>query len=59
MWKSLQIKKAEMDQRNGRPDNERRLFHGTSHEAVAIINKYGFNRGYAGKNGEKLGWKYE
>lgn len=52
MWKSLQIKKRDMEQRNGHQNNERRLFHGTSEDTVAIINDKGFNRSYAGKNGE-------
>lgn len=54
LWKSLQIKKRDMEQRNGHQNNERRLFHGTCHTTVAHINDYGFNRSYAGKNGEKL-----
>lgn len=31
--------------------NERKLWHGTSYEAVASINNYGFHRSYCGKNG--------
>ncbi|XP_023278825.1 poly [ADP-ribose] polymerase 14-like [Seriola lalandi dorsalis] len=50
LWKSLQIKKREMDQRNGHQNNEKRLFHGTCHTTVNHINHYGFNRSYAGKN---------
>ncbi|XP_071344165.1 poly(ADP-ribose) polymerase family member 14-related sequence 1 isoform X2 [Trachinotus anak] len=50
LWKSLQIKRREMDQRNGHQNNERRLFHGTCHTTVNHINHYGFNRSYAGKN---------
>ncbi|KAG7233895.1 hypothetical protein INR49_006457 [Caranx melampygus] len=50
LWKSLQIKKHEMDQRNGHQNNERRLFHGTCHTTVNYINYHGFNRSYAGKN---------
>ncbi|XP_031730886.1 poly(ADP-ribose) polymerase family member 14-related sequence 1 isoform X2 [Anarrhichthys ocellatus] len=50
LWKSLQIKKRDMEQRNNHQNNERRLFHGTSHDTVAHINEHGFNRSYAGKN---------
>lgn len=52
LWKGLQIKKHDMEQRNGHQNNVKRLFHGTSHDTVATINQYGFNRSYAGKNGE-------
>lgn len=31
--------------------NERILWHGTAHKAVACINTYGFHRSYCGKNG--------
>ncbi|XP_073330301.1 poly(ADP-ribose) polymerase family member 14-related sequence 1 isoform X2 [Pagrus major] len=50
MWKALQIKKMDMEKRNGHQNNERRLFHGTAHDAMAHINDYGFDRGFAGKN---------
>ncbi|KAM8855349.1 poly(ADP-ribose) polymerase family member 14-related sequence 1 [Spinachia spinachia] len=50
LWRSLQIKKRDMQQRNNHSNNERRLFHGTSHDTVGHINEYGFNRSYAGKN---------
>ncbi|XP_044073695.1 poly(ADP-ribose) polymerase family member 14-related sequence 1 isoform X2 [Siniperca chuatsi] len=50
LWKSLQIKKRDMEQRNGHQNNEKRLFHGTCHSTVAYINEHGFNRSYAGKN---------
>uniref|UniRef100_A0A3P9Q332 Poly [ADP-ribose] polymerase n=1 Tax=Poecilia reticulata TaxID=8081 RepID=A0A3P9Q332_POERE len=50
LWKSLQIKKHEMEQRNNHQNNEKRLFHGTSEDTVPIINERGFNRSYAGKN---------
>lgn len=52
LWKTLQIKKRNMEQKNGHQNNERILFHGTSEETIATINLYGFNRSYAGKNGE-------
>lgn len=41
-----------MELRNGHQNNERRLFHGTCNRAVPNINDRGFNRSYAGKNGE-------
>uniref|UniRef100_A0A3B3CK10 Poly [ADP-ribose] polymerase n=1 Tax=Oryzias melastigma TaxID=30732 RepID=A0A3B3CK10_ORYME len=50
LWKSLQIKKNELETRNGHQNNEKRLFHGTSEDTVKIINERGFNRVYAGKN---------
>ncbi|TNN79433.1 Poly [ADP-ribose] polymerase 14 [Liparis tanakae] len=50
LWKSLQIKKCDMEQRNNHGNNEKRLFHGTCPDTVAHINEHGFNRSYAGKN---------
>ncbi|XP_056293566.1 poly(ADP-ribose) polymerase family member 14-related sequence 1 isoform X3 [Pseudoliparis swirei] len=50
LWKSLQIKKCHMEQRNNHGNNEKRLFHGTCPDTVAHINEHGFNRSYAGKN---------
>ncbi|XP_042351029.1 poly(ADP-ribose) polymerase family member 14-related sequence 1 [Plectropomus leopardus] len=50
LWKSLQIKKHDMEVRNKHQNNEKRLFHGTCHTTVAYINEHGFNRSYAGKN---------
>ena len=55
MWKSLQIKKNELEMRNGHQNNEKRLFHGTCESTVPVINERGFNRSYAGKNGEMFG----
>lgn len=52
MWSGLQVKKRDMEVRNGHQNNERRLFHGTSEDTVATINDRGFNRSFAGKNGE-------
>lgn len=54
LWKSLQIKKHNMEQKNLHQNNEKILFHGTSEDTVSIINEHGFNRSYAGKNGEKF-----
>lgn len=50
-WKAYQIKKCEMDKKNGSRKNEKKLFHGTSKESLTLINKYGFNRSYAGMHG--------
>ncbi|XP_034430831.1 protein mono-ADP-ribosyltransferase PARP14-like [Hippoglossus hippoglossus] len=50
LWKSLQVKKCDIEQRNGHSNNERRLFHGTTETIVNTINENGFNRAYAGKN---------
>uniref|UniRef100_A0A3Q2WG68 Poly [ADP-ribose] polymerase n=1 Tax=Haplochromis burtoni TaxID=8153 RepID=A0A3Q2WG68_HAPBU len=55
LWKSLEIKKREMELRNGHQNNERRLFHGTCDRAVPNINDRGFNRSYAGKNAALYG----
>lgn len=53
LWKTFEIKKGEMNQRNGRLNNDQHLFHGTDEATVPIVNKNGFNRSYAGKNGEQ------
>uniref|UniRef100_A0A3P9DI32 Poly [ADP-ribose] polymerase n=1 Tax=Maylandia zebra TaxID=106582 RepID=A0A3P9DI32_9CICH len=50
LWSGLQVKKRDMEVRNGHQNNERRLFHGTSEDTVATINDRGFNRSFAGKN---------
>ncbi|XP_005751189.1 poly [ADP-ribose] polymerase 14-like [Pundamilia nyererei] len=50
LWNSLQVKKRDMEVRNGHQNNEKRLFHGTSKATVPIINDRGFNRSYAGLN---------
>ncbi|XP_075904598.1 poly(ADP-ribose) polymerase family member 14-related sequence 1 isoform X2 [Nelusetta ayraudi] len=50
LWKSFEIKKGEMDKRNGHTNNDKQLFHGTNEETIPIINERGFNRSYAGKN---------
>ncbi|CAI5656799.1 unnamed protein product [Oreochromis niloticus] len=55
LWKSLQLKKRDMEVRNGHQNNERRLFHGTCDTTVPIINDRGFNRSYAGKNAALYG----
>uniref|UniRef100_A0A3P8WRG8 Poly [ADP-ribose] polymerase n=2 Tax=Cynoglossus semilaevis TaxID=244447 RepID=A0A3P8WRG8_CYNSE len=50
LWKSLLLKKRDMEQRNGHQNNERQLFHGTTHDIIKTVNEHGFNRSYAGKN---------
>ncbi|NXP05277.1 PAR14 polymerase, partial [Thinocorus orbignyianus] len=54
-WKAYQIKKCEMDNKNGHTNNERLLFHGTSKESLTLINNYGFNRSYAGMHAASYG----
>uniref|UniRef100_A0A4W5R6L2 Poly [ADP-ribose] polymerase n=1 Tax=Hucho hucho TaxID=62062 RepID=A0A4W5R6L2_9TELE len=56
LWKSFQIKKQEIKDRNDGVINERRLFHATSKGTIEHINKNGFNRSYAGKNGKIYQW---
>ncbi|XP_072197856.1 protein mono-ADP-ribosyltransferase PARP14 [Excalfactoria chinensis] len=55
LWKIYQIKKSEMDEKNGNNNNEKLLFHGTSAESLTHINNYGFNRSYAGRNAAQYG----
>nr|XP_009675518.1 PREDICTED: poly [ADP-ribose] polymerase 14 [Struthio camelus australis] len=54
-WKAYQIKKLEMDKKNGNRNNERFLFHGTSSDSLNLINNNGFNRSYAGMNAANFG----
>ncbi|NXD19774.1 PAR14 polymerase, partial [Spelaeornis formosus] len=54
-WKNYQIKKCEMDKKNGDRNNERLLFHGTSQESLTFINNHGFNRSYAGMHAANFG----
>lgn len=54
-WKAYQIKKCEMDKKNGSRKNEKKLFHGTSKESLTLINKHGFNRSYAGMHAANFG----
>ena len=53
LYKSYMIRKQDMDIRNGSHQNERSLFHGTTEESSSAINHHGFNRSYAGKNGNQ------
>ncbi|NXG22938.1 PAR14 polymerase, partial [Grallaria varia] len=54
-WKAYQIKKRQMDDKNGTTNNERLLFHGTSKESLTLINNHGFNRSYAGMHAANFG----
>ncbi|NXF72945.1 PAR14 polymerase, partial [Sclerurus mexicanus] len=54
-WKAYQIKKRQMDNKNGNTNNERLLFHGTSRESLTLINNHGFNRSYAGMHAANFG----
>ncbi|NWI93203.1 PAR14 polymerase, partial [Pitta sordida] len=54
-WKAYQIKKREMDNKNGGRNNEKLLFHGTSKESLNLINCHGFNRSYAGIHAANYG----
>ncbi|XP_009947420.1 PREDICTED: poly [ADP-ribose] polymerase 14-like [Leptosomus discolor] len=55
LWKTYQIKKREMDNKNGNRNNERFLFHGTSKDSLILINSRGFNRSYAGMHAANFG----
>ncbi|KAM9010019.1 protein mono-ADP-ribosyltransferase PARP14 [Ara ararauna] len=55
LWKAYQIKKCEMDNKNGNKNNERCLFHGTSKNSLTLINNGGFNRSYAGMHAAYFG----
>uniref|UniRef100_A0A8B9GIL0 Poly [ADP-ribose] polymerase n=1 Tax=Amazona collaria TaxID=241587 RepID=A0A8B9GIL0_9PSIT len=55
LWKAYQIKKSEMDNKNGNKNNERCLFHGTSKNSLTLINNGGFNRSYAGMHAAHFG----
>ncbi|XP_042748413.1 protein mono-ADP-ribosyltransferase PARP14-like, partial [Lagopus leucura] len=55
LWKVYQIKKCQMDAKNGNNNNEKFLFHGTSAESLTFINNYGFNRSYAGTHAAQYG----
>ncbi|XP_047611581.1 protein mono-ADP-ribosyltransferase PARP15 [Phacochoerus africanus] len=50
LWQSYQVKKKQMDIKNGHTNNEKLLFHGTDAASVPQINQRGFNRSFAGKN---------
>lgn len=51
LWQTYQVLKNSMEQRQGSTANEKQLFHGTSANPIDQINRCGFNRSYAGLNG--------
>ncbi|XP_049641822.1 protein mono-ADP-ribosyltransferase PARP14-like [Suncus etruscus] len=53
LWNSYQMKKKTMDAKNSNIINEKQLFHGTDVDSVPYVNRNGFNRSYAGKNGKE------
>ncbi|XP_026350618.1 protein mono-ADP-ribosyltransferase PARP14 isoform X1 [Ursus arctos] len=55
LWNCYQTKKKTMDAKNGHKNNEKQLFHGTDADSVPHVNRNGFNRSYAGKNGATYG----
>uniref|UniRef100_A0A674E9F9 Poly [ADP-ribose] polymerase n=1 Tax=Salmo trutta TaxID=8032 RepID=A0A674E9F9_SALTR len=55
LWGGFQIKKKDMEVRNGHLNNERKLFHGACYTTIDKINELGFNRSYAGKNAALYG----
>ncbi|XP_073490634.1 protein mono-ADP-ribosyltransferase PARP14-like [Aquarana catesbeiana] len=55
LWLNYQIKKQNIDSKNGSTTNERELFHGTDFNSIQHVNHNGFNRSYAGKNGTAFG----
>ena len=42
------VEKTNIDKKNGRTDNEKSLWHGTSHEKEKAITENGFSKNYAG-----------
>ncbi|KAM8865798.1 protein mono-ADP-ribosyltransferase PARP15-like isoform 1-T1 [Synchiropus picturatus] len=55
LWKSYQLKKKELEEKNYSQSNEKILFHGTKANFIPNINRRGFNRSYAGMQGAKYG----
>ncbi|XP_041329145.1 protein mono-ADP-ribosyltransferase PARP14 [Pyrgilauda ruficollis] len=55
LWQTYQLKKKAICNKNKNQNNEKLLFHGTAASSVRLINSYGFNRGYAGKNAAAIG----
>lgn len=53
LWQTYQVLMKSLEQKNGHAHNEKQLFHGTNSEAIERINKQGFNRSYAGINGNE------
>ncbi|XP_054492030.2 protein mono-ADP-ribosyltransferase PARP14-like [Agelaius phoeniceus] len=55
LWQTYQLKKKSICEKNKNQNNERLLFHGTAASSLSLINFYGFNRGFAGKNAAVIG----
>ncbi|XP_055792513.1 protein mono-ADP-ribosyltransferase PARP14-like [Salvelinus fontinalis] len=55
LWKSYQIRKNLLEEKNKHTNNEKLLFHGTSSNSITQINSHGFNRSYAGTHGAAIG----
>ncbi|XP_041118121.1 protein mono-ADP-ribosyltransferase PARP14-like [Polyodon spathula] len=55
LWKNYQIKKQAFDDKNGKGNNEKQLFHGTACDTIKTINSNGFNRSFCGKNAVAYG----
>ncbi|XP_073490631.1 protein mono-ADP-ribosyltransferase PARP14-like [Aquarana catesbeiana] len=55
LWLNYQIKKQNIDSKNGSTNNERELFHGTDFNSIQHVNQNGFNRSYAGRNAAAIG----
>ncbi|ELU11571.1 hypothetical protein CAPTEDRAFT_140364, partial [Capitella teleta] len=55
LYLQYQVYKNERDKVNGTQQNEKVLWHGTSHDTVNKICAQGFNRSYCGKNATAIG----
>ncbi|KAL0994160.1 hypothetical protein UPYG_G00118530 [Umbra pygmaea] len=55
LWKSYQIKKKHLEEKNKHTNNEKQLFHGTDFNSISQINNQGYNRSYAGMHGAVIG----
>ena len=51
LYRAYMVKKDQMEQKNGA--NKKFLFHGTAQGSCSLLNKFGFNRSYCGKNGKR------
>ncbi|XP_073401705.1 protein mono-ADP-ribosyltransferase PARP15-like [Dendrobates tinctorius] len=55
LWKCFTINKHDVNKKNPGEENIRPLYHGTHSNAIANINRNGFNRAYCGKNATMYG----
>ncbi|XP_068102327.1 protein mono-ADP-ribosyltransferase PARP14-like isoform X2 [Hyperolius riggenbachi] len=55
LWRNYQIKKQNIEAKNGFTNNERELFHGTDFNSVQHVKHNGFNRSYAGRHAASFG----